>query len=107
AGKVGTSSATSSKPESGRPRRQPKQFGVRFSDADFTYLGIKGAMVESVSGDSPAEKAGLRKGDVVLGVDGEPIEGPQQLLRYLGNLTGERDYVEMDILREGRPRRLR
>ncbi|HEV8240926.1 MAG TPA: tetratricopeptide repeat protein [Thermoanaerobaculia bacterium] len=107
AGKVGTSSATSSKPDSGRPRRQPKYVGVHFSDADFTYLGIKGAMVESVMSDSPAAKAGLRKGDVVLGIDGNPVEGPQQLLRYLRNLTGERDYVEMDVLRDGSPRRLR
>ena len=64
-------------------------------------------MVDSVAGQSPAEKAGLRKGDVVMGVDGKPIEGPQQLLRYLRNLTGERDYVEMDVLRDGHPRRLR
>ena len=107
AGKVGTVSATSSKPESGRQRRQPKPLGVSFSSADFTYLGIQGAVVDSVSGQSPGEKAGLRKGDVVLGVDGKPIEGPQQLLRYLRNLTGERDYVEMDVLRDGHPRRLR
>ena len=107
AGKVGTTSATSSKPDSGRPRREPKPFGVRFSDADFTYLGIKGAVVESVLGQSPAEKAGLRKGDVVLGVDGNPVSGPQQLLKYLRNLSGESDYVEMDILRDGNPRRLR
>jgi Flp pilus assembly protein TadD len=107
ASQLGTASATSSKPESGRARRQPKPFGVRFSDADFTYLGIQGAVVASVSAQSPAEKAGLRRGDVVLGVDGKPIEGPQQLLRYLRNLSGERDYVEMDVLREGHPRRLR
>ncbi|HXT19373.1 MAG TPA: tetratricopeptide repeat protein, partial [Thermoanaerobaculia bacterium] len=95
------------KPEAGRQRRQPKPFGVRFSEADFTYLGIQGAVVESVAGQSPAEKAGIRKGDVVLGVDGKPIEGPQFLLRYLRNLSGERDYVEIDVLREGQPRRLR
>jgi len=107
AAQVGTNSATSAKQESSRSRREPRPFGVRFSDADFTYLGIKGAMVESVTGKSPAERAGLRKGDVVLGVDGKPIEGPQQLLRYLRNLTGERDFVDMDILRDGKPRRLR
>ncbi|HXT49845.1 MAG TPA: tetratricopeptide repeat protein, partial [Thermoanaerobaculia bacterium] len=107
AGRVGSVSATSSKPESGRPRRQPKPFGASFSSANFTYLGIEGAVVDSVAGQSPAEKAGLRKGDVVMGVDGKPLEGPQQLLRYLRNLTGERDYVEIDILRDGQPRRLR
>jgi Tfp pilus assembly protein PilF len=107
AAQLGSTTATSIKPEGGRPRRQPKPFGVRFSDADFTYLGIKGAVVESVLGDSPAERGGVRKGDVVLGVDGKPVEGPQALLRYLRNLSGERDYVELDILREGRPKRLR
>lgn len=107
AAQVGTSSATSAKQDDGRARRQPKQLGARFSDTDFTYLGIKGAMVDSVAGQSPAERAGIRKGDVVLGVDGKPVEGPQQLLRYLRNLTGERDYVDIDILRDGKPRRVR
>ncbi len=107
AAQVGAPSATVPKPAAGKRHREPKSLGVRFSDNDFTYLGIKGAMVESVLGESPAERAGLRKGDVVLGVDGKPIAGPQQLLRYLRDLTGERDYVEMDVLRDGKPRRLR
>jgi tetratricopeptide (TPR) repeat protein len=106
AAQVGTPAA-SSRAESGRGRREPKSLGVRFSDNDFTYLGIKGAMVESVAGQSPAERAGIRKGDVVLGVDGKPVEGPQQLLRYLRNLTGERTYVDIDLLRDGKPRRIR
>jgi tetratricopeptide (TPR) repeat protein len=88
-------------------RRQPKFIGVTFSDTDFTYLGIRGAVVESVQGESPAERGGLRKGDVVLGVDGKAVGGPQQLLKYLREYSGERDYVEMDILRDGQPRRLR
>ncbi|HEV8628669.1 MAG TPA: tetratricopeptide repeat protein [Thermoanaerobaculia bacterium] len=104
---VGAPAAPAGRDENRGHRRRPKSLGVRFADADFTYLGIKGALVESVMGESTAERAGLRKGDVVLGVDGKPIEGPQQLLRYLRNLTGERDYVEMDILRDGKPRRLR
>jgi Tfp pilus assembly protein PilF len=91
-----------------RPRRRtPKPLGVRFSDDDFAYLGIKGAMVESVQGDGPAARAGLRKGDLVLGVDGKPIEGPQQLFNYIYRLDTGRDYVELDVVREGTPRRLR
>ncbi len=107
AAQLSSTTGSSARPESGRSRRQPKSFGVRFSDADFTYLGIKGAVVESVIAESPAERGGVRKGDVVLGVDGKPVEGPQALLRYLRNLTGERDYVELDILRDGAPKRLR
>jgi tetratricopeptide (TPR) repeat protein len=107
AAKAGDGAATPPKADPGKPRRQPKPLGVRFSDADFTYLDLHGAVVESVSGQSPAERAGLRRGDVVLGVDGNRIEGPQHLLRYLRNLTGERDYVEIDILREGQPKRIK
>lgn len=89
-----------------RPPRRNKPLGARFDDNDFSYLGIAGALVESVSGDSPAARAGLRKGDVVLGVDGRKIEGPQQLLRYIAGVQ-DKDYVELDIVREGRPQRLR
>jgi Tfp pilus assembly protein PilF len=89
-----------------RPSRQNKFIGVQFDDNDFGYLGIKGALVESVMGDSPAARAGLRKGDVVLGVDGRKIEGPQDLLRYIARVT-DKDYVELDIVRESRPQRLR
>jgi Tfp pilus assembly protein PilF len=95
-------------PAEERPRRrQPKNLGVRFSDEDFSYLGIKGAMVESVAGESPGQRGGLKKGDLVLGVDGKPIDGPQQLFAYIRNLDTGRDYVELDILRDGKPRRLR
>jgi Tfp pilus assembly protein PilF len=94
-------------PTRDRPRRRPKPLGVRFSEDDFAYLGIKGAMVDAVAGDSPAARAGLRKGDLVLGVDGKQIERPQQLFTYISRLDTGRDYVELDIIREGKPRRLR
>jgi Tfp pilus assembly protein PilF len=89
-----------------QPARRNKSLGVRFDDNDFSYLGIKGALVESVMGDSPAARAGLRKGDVVLGVDGRKIEGPQELLRYVARVT-DKDYVELDVVRDGKPRRIR
>jgi Tfp pilus assembly protein PilF len=93
--------------EAAKPARRPKPLGARFSSDDFTYLGIRGALVESVQGDSPAARGGLRKGDVVLGVDGKPIQGAQQLLTYINRLDTGRDYVELDVMRDGKPRRLR
>jgi tetratricopeptide (TPR) repeat protein len=89
-----------------RPARRNKPMGVRFDENDFSYLGINGALVESVAGESPASKAGLRKGDIVLGVDGRKVEGPQELLRYVAGVS-DKNYVELDIVREGRPQRIR
>ncbi len=39
-----------------------------------------GALVQSVLSDSPAEKAGLRRGDLIISADNEEISGPSQLL---------------------------
>jgi S1-C subfamily serine protease len=36
-------------------------------------LGLKGALVASVAGDSPADKAGLKSGDAILAVNGQSI----------------------------------
>lgn len=47
-------------------------------------IGLKsptGAMVVDVEPDGPADKAGVRQGDVVLDVDGHAIDNPEQLAR--------------------------
>ena len=57
-------------------------------------------MVARVEPASPAARAGVRGGDIVLGVDGKPITGADDLIRML---TGEKigRAVELDILRDG------
>ncbi|MFP5075714.1 Do family serine endopeptidase [Rhizobium sp. YIM 134829] len=43
-----------------------------------------GALVVEPQPGSPGEKAGIKKGDVVTAVDGEPIKGPRELARKIG-----------------------
>ena len=48
--------------------------------------------LDAVLADSPAEQAGLRVGDMILRVDGTPINGPS-FKRYLGNLKAGKEVV--------------
>jgi len=60
----------------------------------------KGAFIQSVAEGLPAEKAGLRGGDVIVAVDGEPVEGATELRLKIGKLApGEQ--VELSVRREG------
>jgi len=45
----------------------------------------KGALINDVRSDSPAEKAGLKADDVVVGVDGRAIEDNGDLSRYIAS----------------------
>ena len=45
----------------------------------------KGALISDVNSDSPAEKAGLKADDVVVGVDGRAIEDNGDLSRYIAS----------------------
>ena len=45
----------------------------------------RGALISDVTSDSPAEKAGLKADDVVVGVDGKGIEDNSDLSRYIAS----------------------
>ncbi len=52
-------------------------------------LGLKstkGALVAEAQPDSPAKAAGVKSGDVILGIDGERIDGPRELARKVAAL---------------------
>ncbi len=61
----------------------------------------KGALVAEVTPDSPAARAGLRQGDVVLGYDGKPVDTLRDLTRRVAE-TRAGGTVDVKILREGR-----
>src|ERR1700704_1097235 len=52
-------------------------------------LGLKspkGALVAETQPNSPASAAGIKSGDVILGIDGERIDGPRELARKVAAL---------------------
>lgn len=52
-------------------------------------LGLKsdkGALVAEAQPSGPAAGAGIKSGDVILGVDGEPVDGPRELARKIASL---------------------
>jgi len=54
-----------------------------------------GALVEAVAPKGPADLAGLRPGDLVVGFDGERVEYPQQLARWV---TASRPGTAVDLV---------
>ena len=61
----------------------------------------RGALVQDVSGDSPAERAGLKPYDVILAVDGRNVFTNDELIRDIsGRQPGT--IARLDLLRDGR-----
>jgi serine protease Do len=59
-----------------------------------------GVVIEDVDDDSPASKAGLRSGDVVVAFDGETIRGARQFSRVVEETPVGRP-VKASVLRQG------
>jgi serine protease Do/serine protease DegQ len=67
---------------------------------------LDGALIAEVDSGSPAEKAGLRKGDVVTALNGRPVRGWSDLRVRLG-LTPVGDEIEFTVVRESGTQRIR
>ena len=68
-------------------------------------IGLSEAAGALVNGqqneDSPGYKAGLRDGDVVTAVDGDPIKGPKELARRIGSMEPNKE-VDLSVWRDGK-----
>ncbi|MEW6215261.1 MAG: DegQ family serine endoprotease [Nitrospirota bacterium] len=67
----------------------------------FNLKEEKGALVGDVVEESPAEKAGIQRGDVIIEYEGKKIDEPYQLKNMAANTTPGKE-VELKIIRENR-----
>ncbi len=77
-------------------------------EADAESLGlpeVAGALVQNVSRDTPAERAGLRKYDVITAIDGEKVISGNDLQHKIA-LKAPGDAARITVYREGLPRDL-
>ncbi len=66
----------------------------------FNLPEARGALVQSVDPGKPADKAGIRHGDVVVDVDGKPIRNNRELIDYISYLPVGTE-VKIGVIRNG------
>ena len=67
------------------------------------YFGVKqGVLVRSVLKGTPAEKAGIKAGDVITKVDGIAVATPSELSGAVRNVTTKRSY-SVELTRDHKP----
>jgi serine protease Do len=72
--------------------------------AEAEGLGVKsGALVAGVTRGGPAERGGLKDGDVVIAVDGQRVETSGEMTRAVGKAKPGQ-IVRLTVIREGRRR---
>lgn len=97
--------------QSGRSTVAPRAFeliaggthiGVSITDVEQGDAKAKGqgVLVEEVTDDSPAAKAGIRKGDVIVEFDGERVRSVRQFQRLVQETPAGRN-VQAALLRDG------
>jgi serine protease Do len=89
---------------SGRVHRAALGVTVQNATAnDAAYVGlpdIRGVLVQDFTEDSPARKAGIEPGDIIVSVDGKPVEYVGQLQQQVGfRKPGEK--VKVEVARKG------
>jgi len=87
------------------------RIGVGIQDVDaqlaesFGLDRPRGALVSMVEKDSPGEKAGIKAGDVILGVDGKSIDTSAELPGLIANTKPGKE-VTLEVWRNGSVKRM-
>ena len=88
--KVGELKEPEVQASSGKPSEGPAAFGMRIQNLTpeiAEQLGLedeKGVVVSGIEPGSPAEEAGIRRGDVILEADKQPVKDVKELQERLG-----------------------
>ena len=91
------------------------QLGVRIEDVrelsdddkkELKITGDKGAVVAYVFGGGPADKAGIKVGDVITAFDGKDV-GLGKQLQWMASTTGVGKTVAVHVTRSGKPEDLK
>ena len=92
--------------ENGEVRRGWLGVGIEPVDPDMAArvaLGEGlGVMINSVFEGDPAQKAGLKVGDIILKIGGIAVNSPTRMIRIVGVISPGQT-VHLDILRDGQP----
>jgi C-terminal processing protease CtpA/Prc len=72
----------------------------------FALAPDRGVLVTAITPDSPAERAGIKAGDVIVGMSGDPIATPPALLQWI-DARKPGDQVTVKVIRHGKPLELK
>jgi bifunctional DNase/RNase len=93
------------------PQRSSQQWGMHLQSLDpelapfFHLANPEGVLISFVEVGSKAERHGLRRGDVITDVDGQPVKTLQDLLDILGRKKPGQPFVLL-VTRDQRPLRI-
>jgi serine protease Do len=86
----------------------PVTLGLEFQDLDPALREVmalprdlRGALINRVQPGGPADKAGLRRGDIVARIDQHKLQSARQLFEILESVTPSQP-IELEIWRDGR-----
>jgi serine protease Do len=68
----------------------------------FELTDEKGVLVGDIVEDSPADKGGLQRGDIIVEVQGKKIDDPNQIRNMVAGIEPGQE-IEMKIIRENKP----
>ncbi len=72
----------------------------------FGISNLKGVLVSKVFKDSPAEKAGLLNGDIILEIDGQDITGPDNYQDQISSYTAG-DQISINFIRNKKKKKVK
>jgi serine protease Do len=88
----------------GQPKEQVGELGLSLRDLspeEVSRLGVKGVFVEGVAPGSLAQRSGLRRGDIILAVNNEPVESLSQFNEKIERAKSEQRTRVLLLIRRG------